>query len=157
MSEFNSTVKQVNTIESRLAEIKEEVQTSGVTSDHKREQLLKEKDNLEKSCQKAKQKLNKLISKKVEDEDKKQVLQNIQKKVEGIEKEFVEVENTIIDAPYSTKCDLPSSYPNEVRKVYERIIAVIDAYFVQDIETAKNLRTKIIEELAVNPKSKKRK
>ena len=38
----------------------------------------------------------------------------------------------------------------------KRIIAVIDAYFAQDKETAKNLRIKIIEELSVKGKSKKK-
>lgn len=157
MSEYNSTVKQFDNIEKRLSEIKEEIKTSGVSSDHNREQLLKEKENLEKSHQKTKQKLTKLVDKKGIDEDKKQVLKNIQIKADDIEKDIIELENEIIDAPYSTKCDLPSSYSKEVRKVYERIIAVIDTYFANDKETAKNLRAKIVEELAVNGKHKKKK
>ena len=112
---------------------------------------------LEKSHQKTKQKLTKLVEKKGIDEDKKQVLINIQQKAETIEKEFIDLENEIIDAPYSTKCDLPSSYSKDVRKVYERIISVIDTYFANDKETAKNLRIKIVEELAVNGKHKKKK
>jgi molecular chaperone HtpG len=156
MSEYNSTIKQFGNIEKRLIEIKDEIKTSGVSSDQNREQLLKEKENLEKSHQKTKQKLTKLVEKKGIDEDKKQVLENIQQKAECLEKDIIDLENDIIDAPYSTKCDLPSSYSKDVRKVYERIIAVIDAYFAQDKETAKNLRIKIIEELSVKGKSKKK-
>lgn len=156
MSEYNSTIKQFGNIEKRLIEIKDEIKTSGVSSDQNREQLLKEKENLEKSHQKTKQKLTKLVEKKGIDEDKKQVLKNIQQKAECLEKDIIDLENDIIDAPYSTKCDLPSSYSKDVRKVYERIIAVIDAYFAQDKETAKNLRIKIIEELSVKGKSKKK-
>jgi len=157
MSEYNSAIKQFGVIEKRLSEIKDEIKTSGVSSDQNREQLLTEKENLEKSHQKTKQKLTKLVEKKGIDEDKKQVLKNIQIKADEIEKEIIELENEIIDAPYSTKCDLPSRYSRDVRNVYERIIAVIDTYFANDKETAKNLRIKIVEELAVKGRNKKKK
>ena len=157
MSEIHSTIKQVDNIGKQLIKMKDELKTVGVSSDQSREQLLQEKDKLEKSHQKAQKKLKKLVDKKGVDEKHKQVLGDTQLKAEDIEKGIIDLETDIINASYSTKHDLPSSYSRDERKVYERIIAVIDAYFANDKDIAKDLRNKIIEELAVKGKSKKKK
>jgi len=41
----------------------------------------------------------------------------------------VEVETKIINADYATKFDLPTTYTKAERKVYQRIIHVIDDFF----------------------------
>lgn len=156
MSEYNSAIKQVQNIQIQLNKIQEELETNGVTSDQNREQLLEEKEKLETNFKKSTERLAKLEKKKEIYEDKKHVIKKVQKDAEQIEADIIKLENNIINARYATKHDLPSSYSKEVRKVYERIIAVIDTYFANDKETAKELREKIIEELAITKKRKKR-
>ena len=58
----------------------------------------------------------------------------------------------IVNAGYATKNDLPSSYSRDERKLYQRIISVIDTYFTDDPKTAEALREKIKSELSVKKK-----
>ena len=57
-----------------------------------------------------------------------------------------------MNAGYATKNDLPSSYSRDERKLYQRIISVIDTYFNNDPKTAEALREKIKAELSVKKK-----
>lgn len=50
------------------------------------------------------------------------------------------------------KNDLPSSYSRDERKLYQRIISVIDTYFSDDPKTADALREQIKSELSVKKK-----
>lgn len=60
--------------------------------------------------------------------------------------------NKVVNADYATKNDLPSSYNRDERKLYQRIVEIIDMFFVSDPETAKKLRTEIVKELKVKKK-----
>lgn len=48
----------------------------------------------------------------------------------------------IVNAGYATKNDLPSSYSRDERKLYQRIISIIDSYFASEPQTAEALREK---------------
>ena len=58
----------------------------------------------------------------------------------------------IINADYATKNDLPTSYGRDARKLYQRIIAVIDTFFSEDPKIAEELREAIKSELSVKKK-----
>lgn len=58
----------------------------------------------------------------------------------------------IINAEYGTKSDLDSSYSRDERKLYQRIIAIIDEFFSDDPDTAKALRERLKAELRVKKK-----
>ena len=58
----------------------------------------------------------------------------------------------VVNADYATKNDLPTSYSRDERKLYQRIIAVIDTFFTDDPQTAEKLREVIKSELSVKKK-----
>ena len=58
----------------------------------------------------------------------------------------------VVNADYATKHDLPSSYSRDERKLYQRIITVIDTFFTEDPQTAEKLREAIKSELSVKKK-----
>ncbi len=60
--------------------------------------------------------------------------------------------NKIVQAKYATKEDLSTSYSREERKLYQRIIGVIDSFFADDPKIAESLREKIKQELSVKKK-----
>ena len=66
--------------------------------------------------------------------------------------ESLTLASLFVNAGYATKNDLPSSYSRDERKLYQRIIAVIDTYFTDDPKTAEALREKIKSELSVKKK-----
>lgn len=67
-------------------------------------------------------------------------------------KKVAALNTKIVNAGYATKNDLPSSYSRDERKLYQRIISVIDIYFADDPKTAEALREKIKSELSVKKK-----
>ena len=58
----------------------------------------------------------------------------------------------IVNADYATKYDLPTSYGRAERKLYQRVIAVIDTFFSGDPEVAEKLREAIKNYLSVKKK-----
>lgn len=73
-------------------------------------------------------------------------------KTEKATKKVSELSTKIINAEYSTKHDLPSSYSRDERKIYQNIIEIIDEFFSSDPETAKKLHEFIKNKLGVNKK-----
>ena len=67
-------------------------------------------------------------------------------------KKFISLKKKIINADYATKRDLPTSYSRDEWKLYQRIITVIDTFFIEEPETAEKLRKAIKSELSVKKK-----
>lgn len=144
-SELNSTIKAVDEGEAELNRIKKEIDTNGITSETKREQLLKDKAVIEARIDKAHRDLVKLAE-KVDDSSVKTKVENSLEKCGQLKDKIVKTENDIVDGDFSTKKDLPSSYSRDERKLYERIIKVLDENL--DPEIASVIRKKILEELS---------
>jgi hypothetical protein len=86
------------------------------------------------------------------DQERAETVQRSLSKATTSTKRIVALTNKVVNADYATKNDLPSSYNRDERKLYQRIIEIIDAFFVSDPETAKKLRTVIVDELKVKKK-----
>lgn len=67
-------------------------------------------------------------------------------------KKITSLNKKVVDADYATKNDLPSSYSREERKLYQRIIKVIDSFFIENPQMAEKLRDTIKKELSVKKK-----
>lgn len=145
MSEFNSTIKSIDTHKVELEKINNQIDNGCITSDIKKEQLLKKKEEIEKNITNKEVKLKKIINKMDEYDNKKPTAKAYLKESANIKKVIVDLENKIINTDYSTKTDLPSSYSKNERELYQVIIAVIDKNTDKDI--AEMLREKIKEEL----------
>ena len=85
-------------------------------------------------------------------EDRKDAVEKTLSQTEAATKKHTALNNKITNAEYATKNDLPSSYSREERKLYQRIIAIIDAFFSTDPQTAKALREQIKAELSMKRK-----
>jgi hypothetical protein len=149
-SKYNSAVKRIDESEQELNAIVEEIENGGITSDAKKEVLIEKKEIIEKKIDFNQKELSKIIDKQDLDDDKKQKAQLYVRQAESLRKQIVSVENRIVNADFATKKDLPSSYSKEERRIYQIIIKVIDENV--DEETAKILRSKIIDELSVAKK-----
>lgn len=153
-SKFNSAVRKIDESKRVLEDIVDQIENGGITSDTKKEMLIEKKEAIEKKIENTKKELNKIIQKDDVDEDKIRKATSYVKTASSLQEKILDVENKIINADYATKKDLPSSYSKEERRIYQIIIKVIDENV--DEETAKFLRTKIREELAISKKRGKR-
>lgn len=86
------------------------------------------------------------------DIDRKETIEKTLSQTEKANKNVVILNNKITNSDYATKNDLPSSYNRDERKLYQRIISVIDTYFSDSPKTAEELREKIKSELSVKKK-----
>jgi molecular chaperone HtpG len=147
MSELNSAFKAIDATEKKLSRLKQDAEAGVITSDTHRENLLNEVKAAEKLIEQKKKDLEKVLAKPQLDEEQKAKAKSYANQSERLKKQIVEVETKIINADYATKLDLPTNYTKSERKMYQRIIHVIDVFFAKDREAAEALREKIVEEL----------
>ncbi len=133
-------------------EIQDKVDSGGITSDNVREKLSKEIDKIVKDRKKQETIVKKAIDKGSIDEEKIGSAIELLKESKKEEEKAASIATKIVKADYATKYDLPSSYGREERKIYQRIIEVIDSYFCNTPETASSLREAIKKELSVKKK-----
>ena len=79
--------------------------------------------------------------------EQQETVNNALNQAETDKKAIPQIRTKILGADYSTKNDLPTSYSREERKLYQRIIAIIDSFFSNDPQIADDLRKKIKQEL----------
>lgn len=108
-------------------------------------QIIKKREADEKTVRKAK-------DQGVFDTERKETVESVLSQTEAATKRMTSLNTKVINADYATKHDLPISYSRDERKLYQRIIAVIDMYFSSDPQTAENLRNAIKNELSVKKK-----
>ena len=82
----------------------------------------------------------------------KETVEKILAQTETAAKKMTSLNKKVVNADYATKHDLPSSYSRDERKLYQRVITVIDAFFTEDPQTAEKLREAIKSELSVKKK-----
>ena len=86
------------------------------------------------------------------DAERKETVEKVLAQTETASKKMTSLNKKVVNADYATKHDLPSSYSRDERKLYQRIITVIDTFFTEDPQTAEKLREAIKSELSVKKK-----
>ncbi|MFR3321146.1 MAG: hypothetical protein ACLTSZ_08320 [Lachnospiraceae bacterium] len=112
-------------------------------------------NDLKRSLARAKKK-KKLVRKAMErgtfDDERKETVEKALSQTEAATKKVTALNTKIVNAGYATKNDLSSSYSRDERKLYQRIISIIDSYFASEPQTAEALREEIKSELSVKKK-----
>lgn len=152
MSIYNSSIKKIEISKKELECINAEIDSGGITSDVRRDQLIKQKEVIEQKIENGLKDIKKLAEKFDNLDEKKTVLDKYIKEADVLKKKIVIVETKITNADYVTKNDLPTSFSKEERKIYQEVIAVIDENVDNDI--AVMLRRKILERLTASKKRK---
>jgi len=145
----------IRTMEKALADqhdLEMQINSGAISSDTKRDTFINDLDKIGKSISSAKKELDIAVRKGTVDPDKKETVLKKIKQADESEKAAILISNKIVNADYATKGDLPTSYSKDERKVYQRIIEVIDSFFSLDHDTANKLREAIKTELSVKKK-----
>lgn len=151
-SEATSALRDLSTLEEDQTRIEREIETGAISSDTKRDKLVAELDRITKKRERATSTVKKALERGTIDQDRAETVERSLNKATAAAKKIVALTNKVVNADYATKNDLPSSYNRDERKLYQRIIEIIDMFFENDPETAKRLRTEIVNGLKVKKK-----
>ena len=151
-SEVTSAIRKINELNEQQENLEKKIETGAITSDEKREQILAEISDISEKRSKETNKIQKARERGIIDEERTAAIEDTLKKANTAQKKLPSIGKTIVSADYATKNDLPSSYSREERKLYQRIIAIIDFYFGNDTQTASALRDRIKAELSEKKK-----
>ena len=151
-SEATSALKKLNALNQEQQEIEEKVAGGSITSDERREQLAEQLERITRQRAPLEKKVRRALEQGTFDPDRQYTVEKTLSDTESATKKATQLNTRIVNAGYATKNDLPSSYGRDVRRVYQRIIRVIDMYFSSSPEIAEDLRKKIIEELNTKKK-----
>ena len=151
-SEATSALRNLTKLNEEQLELEEKINSGAITSDERREQISERLKRIAVAREKEEKTVRKALERGVFDNERKETVEKALSQTESATKKVTVLNTKIINAGYATKNDLPSSYNRDERKVYQRIIAVIDAFFANDPQTAEALREKIKMELSVKKK-----
>ena len=152
ISEATSALKQLNKLNADQKELEEKVNSGAITSDEKREQIAERLRQIEKKREKEEKIVRKAQERGIFDAERKETIEKVLEQTNTAVKKITLLNKKVIDADYATKHDLSSSYSRDERKLYQRIIEVIDSFFAEDPSTAEKLRESIKSELKVKKK-----
>lgn len=151
-SKANSAVRKLEQIISEQKKLEEQVSSGAVTSDERREQLAEQLESISRRRDAAKKEVERALERGTFDEERKETVERALSQTETATKKTRSLAARIINAEYGTKYDLDSSYSRDERKLYQRIIAIIDEFFADDPDAAKALRERLKAELRVKKK-----
>lgn len=151
-SEATSALRNLNKLNEEQAKLEEKIESGAITSDEKREQVSEQLQRIVKAREKEEKTVRKALERGTFDEERREAVEKTLEKTEAAVKRETAISKSITNAGYATKNDLPSSYSRDERKLYQRIISVIDTYFSADPKTAEALREQIKTELSVKKK-----
>ncbi len=151
-SEATSALRNLTKLNEEQKELEEKIDTGAITSDEKREQIAERLEKIARSREKEEKTVRKALERGTFDDERKETVEKALSQTETETKKVAALNKRIINAGYATKNDLPSSYSRDERKLYQRIISVIDTYFSDDPKTADALREQIKSELSVKKK-----
>ena len=151
-SEATSALRNLTKLNEEQKELEEKIDSGAITSDEKREQITERLEKIARTREKEEKTVRKALERGTFDDERKETVKKALSQTETATKKVAVLNTRIINAGYATKNDLPSSYSRDERKLYQRIISVIDAYFAGDPKTAEALREKIKSELSVKKK-----
>ena len=151
-SEATSALRNLTKLNEEQKELEEKIDSGAITSDEKREQIADRLEKIAKTREKEEKTVRKALERGTFDDERRETVKKTLSQTETATKKVTALNKKIVNAGYATKNDLPSSYSRDERKLYQRIISVIDAYFSEDPKTAEALREKIKSELSSKKK-----
>lgn len=151
-SEANSALRNLTKLNAEQKELEEKIDSGAITSDEKREQIAERLDKISRTREAEERKVRRALERGTFDDERREAVEKTLSQTETAVKKVTTLSTKIIKAGYATKNDLPSSYSRDERKLYQRIISVIDAYFVDSPRVAEELREKIKIELSEKKK-----
>lgn len=152
MSEATSSLRRLNQLNAEQKELEEKIDSGAITSDEKREQIADKLKQIAKKRELEEKTVRKAQERGTFDADRKEMVEKVLSQTETAAKKITSLNKKIVNADYATKHDLPTSYSRDERKLYQRIITVIDTFFTEDPKTAEKLREAIKSELSVKKK-----
>lgn len=152
MSEATSALRRLNQLNTTQKELEEKIDSGAITSDEKREQIAEQLKQIIKRRETEEKTVRKAQERGTFDADRKEAVEKVLAQTEVAAEKMTSLNKKVINADYATKHDLPSSYSRDERKLYQRIITVIDTFFTEDPQTAEKLREAIKSELSVKKK-----
>lgn len=151
-SEATSALRRLNQLNAAQKEIEDKIDSGAITSDEKREQIAEQLKQIAKKREAEEKIVRKAQERGTFDADRKETVEKVLEQTETASKKMTSLNKKVVNADYATKHDLPSSYSRDERKLYQRIITVIDTFFTEDPQTAEKLREAIKTELSVKKK-----
>lgn len=151
-SEANSALKKLIKLNEEQCKLEEQIHSGAITSDSKREKISDDLSKIAKRREVEEKKVQKALEQKVFDKERINTVKDTLIKAEKATKQVSILSTKIVNAEYSTKYDLPTSYSRDERKLYQRIIEIIDDFFSSNPETAKKLHDSIKNKLSVKTK-----
>lgn len=151
-SEATSALRNLTKLNEEQKVLEEKIDSGVITSDEKREQIAERLERINRSRNAEEKKVRRALKCGTFDDERRETVEKALSQTELATQKVTSLNTKIVNAGYATKNDLPSSYSRDERKLYQRIIAVIDAYFMDNPKTAESLREKIKNELSVKKK-----
>ena len=151
-SEATSALRNLTKLNEEQRKLEEKIDSGAITSDEKREQIAERLEKIARTREKEEKTVRKALERGTFDDERKETVEKALSQTESATKKVTALNTKIVNAGYATKNDLPSSYSRDERKLYQRIISVIDTYFTDDPKTAEALREKIKSELSAKKK-----
>lgn len=151
-SEATSALRNLIKLNEEQRELEDKIDSGAITSDEKREQIAGSLEKIARTREKKEKVVRKALERGTFDNDRKETVEKTLSQTKTATKKAVLLNRKIVNAGYATKNDLPSSYSRDERKLYQRIISVIDNYFTDNPKIAEGLRDKIKSELSVKKK-----
>lgn len=151
-SEATSTLRNLTKLNEEQKELEGKIDSGAITSDEKREQIAERLEKIARTREKEEKTVRKAMERGTFDDERKETVEKALSQTEAATKKVTALNTKIVNAGYATKNDLPSSYSRDERKLYQRIISIIDSYFASEPQTAEALREEIKSELSVKKK-----
>lgn len=151
-SEASSALRNLTKLNEEQKELEGKIDSGAITSDEKREQIAERLEKIARTREKEEKTVRKAMERGTFDDERKETVEKALSQTEAATKKVTALNTKIVNAGYATKNDLPSSYSRDERKLYQRIISIIDSYFASEPQTAEALREKIKSELSVKKK-----
>lgn len=151
-SEATSALRNLTRLNEEQKELEGKINSGAITSDEKREQIAERLEKIARTREKEEKTVRKAMERGTFDDERKEAVEKALSQTEAAMKKVTALNTKIVNAGYATKNDLPSSYSRDERKLYQRIISIIDSYFASEPQTAEALREKIKSELSVKKK-----
>ena len=151
-SDATSALRNLTKLNEEQKELEGKIDSGAITSDEKREQIAERLEKIARTREKEEKTVRKAMERGTFDDERKETVEKALSQTEAATKKVTALNTKIVNAGYATKNDLPSSYSRDERKLYQRIISIIDSYFASEPQTAEALREEIKSELSVKKK-----
>lgn len=152
MSEATSALRRLKQLNMTQKELEEKINSGVITSDEKRGQIAEQLKQIAKKREVEEKIVRKAQERGTFGMERKTAVEKVLAQTETSSKKMTTLNKKVVNADYATKNDLPSSYSRGERKLYQRIITVIDTFFKKDPQIAERLREAIKSELSVKKK-----